>query len=82
MPGEEEEEAVHTRSKEEEVMEDEEEDDVDYDDEEEEELSEEMKALLNKPAMGLSELLQEAGMEFGNPTLMDEGNPDGFKAGT
>ncbi len=51
----------------------------------EEALPEEMRALLQRPSRGLAELLQEAGIEFGDPSLMDdvvEGQgPKGFRAG-
>lgn len=50
----------------------------------EESLPAEMQELLRRPSMGLSELLAEAGIEFGDPSLMEdlEGEaPEGFRAG-
>jgi small GTP-binding protein len=51
----------------------------------EEALPEEMRALLQRPSRGLAELLEEAGIEFGDPSLMDDvvdgGGPEGFRAG-
>lgn len=51
----------------------------------EESLPAEVQELLRRPSRGLAELLEEAGIEFGDPTLMDdvvEGRcPEGFRAG-
>lgn len=61
---------------------DDEEDDGEYEDEEEEEeLPEEIRRLLERKPMALEELLQEAGMEFGDPTLMQEDAVKDFRAG-
>ena len=62
-----------------------EEEDEDEEEEEEEgedeELPEELQMLLNKPALSLDQLLEDAGIEFGDPQLMDEAHMEGFKAG-
>ena len=50
----------------------------------EESLPAEMRELLRRPSKGLTELLEEAGIEFGDPSLMEdlEGEgPEGFRAG-
>lgn len=58
--------------------------DVEYE-YDEESLPAEMRELLRRPSKGLAELLEEAGIEFGDPSLMDdvvEGQgPEGFRAG-
>lgn len=52
----------------------------DYDDDEE--LSDQHKAMLAAPAKKLDELLKDAGIEFGDPTLMeDDQGSEGFRAG-
>jgi hypothetical protein len=56
-------------------------DDGDEEEEEDEEYAEAMRRMLAMPGKGLSELMAESGMEFGDPELIDEQFSQDFKAG-
>ena len=54
----------------------------DDDDDDEDELPEALRKLLERPLMGLDELLAEAKIDFSDPDLIDEdGFGEGFRAG-
>jgi hypothetical protein len=71
------------KEEEDEEEEDEEEGDLEFDPdaEEEEELPEALRKLMERGPMSLDALLEEAGMEFGDPTLMQEEAMTSFRAG-